>query len=290
MAENEKQPDPELEKEQSEIRQRLIRRVVIAVGLVGAAATSLPLLDKFKSNPEVKLAPPPASDGQTTRIIPAPGKAEPPPSEPEKTAEAGPTKPAAAPADTPPAATEPDTAKPAAAPAAAPAKSAALPATGEPKTVARPSTATEEKQTPPPPVVAALPKSTPVTTLATKPVEPASHKPALVEPDKPEAPLKPQVLPAQAPKETLAPEKPAASEIPLLPRNKVAQGQGYTVQLGVFANYANAQALQQRLASKGIKAHMETRVQLGPFQDKQEAEAAYRKIKQLGLPAVLVGQ
>ena len=35
---------------------------------------------------------------------------------------------------------------------------------------------------------------------------------------------------------------------------------------------------------------METRVQLGPFQDKQEAEAAYRKIKQLGLLAVLVGQ
>lgn len=68
------------------------------------------------------------------------------------------------------------------------------------------------------------------------------------------------------------------------------QSQGYTVQLGVFANYANAQALQQRLAANGIQAHLETRVQLGPFKDKQEAEEAYKKIKQLGLPAVLVGQ
>ncbi|MDQ5887094.1 MAG: hypothetical protein QG667_381 [Pseudomonadota bacterium] len=67
-------------------------------------------------------------------------------------------------------------------------------------------------------------------------------------------------------------------------------GTGYTVQIGVFSNYDNARALQQMLASNGIKAQLETRVQLGPFKDKQEAEEAYRKIKQMGLPAVLVGQ
>ncbi|MDQ5887095.1 MAG: hypothetical protein QG667_382 [Pseudomonadota bacterium] len=63
MSENEKPSDPELEKEQREIRQRLIVRVAIAVGLIGAAAISLPLIDKFKSSaPEVAINPPPTSD------------------------------------------------------------------------------------------------------------------------------------------------------------------------------------------------------------------------------------
>ena len=73
MSENEKPSDPELEKEQREIRQRLIVRVAIAVGLIGAAAISLPLIDKFKSSaPEVAINPPPASDEKATRIIGAP--------------------------------------------------------------------------------------------------------------------------------------------------------------------------------------------------------------------------
>ena len=84
--------------------------------------------------------------------------------------------------------------------------------------------------------------------------------------------------------------EPQVEAAPVVPRSKMGVGTGYTVQLGVFSNYDNAKSLQQKLAAAGIQAHLETRVQLGPFKDKQEADEAYRKIKQMGLPAVLVGQ
>ena len=65
-------------------------------------------------------------------------------------------------------------------------------------------------------------------------------------------------------------------------------GKAYVVQVGVFMSPANARALQQQLARAGIPAHTETRVQLGPFQDRREAETALAKVKKLGVDAVLV--
>src|SRR5882672_5628146 len=62
----------------------------------------------------------------------------------------------------------------------------------------------------------------------------------------------------------------------------------YVVQVGVFMSPTNAQALQQQLVKAGIPAHTETRVQLGPFQDRREAETALAKVKKLGVDAVLV--
>lgn len=286
MSENEKQTDPELEKEQREIRQRLIVRVAIAVGLIGAAAVSLPLLDKLKSStPEVSIAPPPASDEKTTRIIGAPTKTD------EKPAE--PAAPIAKEAEKTP---EPDTGKVAPSepsqpvaptkehdPEAAPAKSTAAPAKSAPAPAAEP-------KTPPAPVVATQPKLGPVTTLPNKPLPPESPPPkspppaAVVAPSKPLAPLTP------LPNDTAPAKAPQVESAPAVPRSKMGANGGYTVQLGVFSNYDNAKALQQKLAAAGIQAHLETRVHLGPFKDKQEADEAYRKIKQMGLPAVLVGQ
>jgi DedD protein len=63
---------------------------------------------------------------------------------------------------------------------------------------------------------------------------------------------------------------------------------GYVVQLGVFTNYANAQQLQERLAQNGIKSYTETRVHVGPFQNKAEADQALAKIKAMGIGAVVV--
>ena len=60
------------------------------------------------------------------------------------------------------------------------------------------------------------------------------------------------------------------------------------VQVGVFMSPANAQTLQQKLLEAGIPAHTETRVQLGPFQDRREAETAVAKVKKLGVNAVLI--
>jgi cell division septation protein DedD len=62
----------------------------------------------------------------------------------------------------------------------------------------------------------------------------------------------------------------------------------YLVQAGVFTSPANARSLQQRLAKAGIRAKVETRVQLGPYKDKQEAEQAVTKLKKLGVNAMMV--
>ena len=65
-------------------------------------------------------------------------------------------------------------------------------------------------------------------------------------------------------------------------------GKAYVVQVGVFMSPANAQTLQQKLLKAGIPAHTETRVQLGPFQDRREAETALARVKKLGVNAVLI--
>ena len=62
----------------------------------------------------------------------------------------------------------------------------------------------------------------------------------------------------------------------------------YLVQVGIFRSRANAQALQKQLQRAGIQAHLETRVQLGPFKDKREADKALSSARKLGIEAVLV--
>jgi DedD protein len=58
--------------------------------------------------------------------------------------------------------------------------------------------------------------------------------------------------------------------------------------LGVFSDYANAQQLQERLARNGIKSYTETRLSVGPFQNKAEADQAYAKLRSMGISAVVV--
>ena len=68
----------------------------------------------------------------------------------------------------------------------------------------------------------------------------------------------------------------------------LAPGKAYLVQVGLFNSPANAQALQKQLRRAGIEAHLETRVQLGPFKDKRDADQALARAKKLGIDAVLV--
>jgi len=105
----------------------------------------------------------------------------------------------------------------------------------------------------------ALPPATRTTSQAVVPQQPA-----------PAAPAKPAAMP---------PEKPAV---------EAAGPKGYVVQLGVFSNFANAQALQTKLAQNGIKSYTETRVHVGPFQNKAEADQALAKIRAMGIGAVVV--
>jgi cell division protein FtsN len=57
----------------------------------------------------------------------------------------------------------------------------------------------------------------------------------------------------------------------------------FLVQVGVFSNHANAEELVSKLHEAGIPAQIESRVQVGPFVSRAEAEAARAKLKAMGL-------
>lgn len=97
--------------------------------------------------------------------------------------------------------------------------------------------------------------------------------------------------------ETLAPPPRATSVTPTPPpamdtapteKSAMVPAKAYMIQVGVFTSPANAQALQKQLQRAGIESHLETRVQLGPFKDRQDADKALARAKKLGINAVLV--
>ncbi|MEW5944085.1 MAG: SPOR domain-containing protein, partial [Pseudomonadota bacterium] len=95
----------------------------------------------------------------------------------------------------------------------------------------------------------------------------------------PAEPIKEAPKPAAKPTESAPPPaKPAEAAAP----------KGYVVQLGVFSNPANAQQLQAKLIEHGIQSYTETRLNVGPFQSKAEADRALAKIRELGINAVVV--
>ena len=97
--------------------------------------------------------------------------------------------------------------------------------------------------------------------------------------------------------ETLAPSRhtvdapppslPVTSAAPA-ERNALVPGKAYMIQVGVFSTPANAQALQKQLQHAGMEARLETRVQLGPFRDRRDADKALARAKKLGINAVIV--
>lgn len=113
---------------------------------------------------------------------------------------------------------------------------------------------------PPPPRVGSLP--------ATEP------RPALPAPTRPAPPA-----PAAAP-----PAQPAP-----MPEPRPGE-RAYVLQLGVFSNPDNAKQLVERLNREGIRAYSETRVQVGPFLTRAEAEQARAALQRLGLSAVITTQ
>jgi DedD protein len=131
-------------------------------------------------------------------------------------------------------------------------------------------------------------------TLPARPVT-APHEPA-------QALITTPVLGADAPSSRggppLGPPAPpniANNEIPLMPHQAIlpstgvpaATAKSYIVQVGVFKSPANARALQRQLQRSGISARLETRVQLGPFRTKRDADQAIARVKKLGIEAVV---
>ena len=80
--------------------------------------------------------------------------------------------------------------------------------------------------------------------------------------------------PAPVQRETSPPERPGS-------------GKQLHIQVGVFADHANAEALLNKLREAGIPAHIEARVLVGPFASRAEARAAQAKLQQLGITTAL---
>ena len=126
-----------------------------------------------------------------------------------------------------------------------------------------------------------------ITTPAESAVVPGARTQDPVPPPPPSVVSNEVVAPALPP-EAVAPSRRAAGKVHMQGTAAVA-GKGYLVQVGVFNSPANAQALQKQLQRAGIQARLETRVQLGPFKDKRDAEKALARARKLGIDAVLIG-
>lgn len=133
---------------------------------------------------------------------------------------------------------------------------------------------------PPPPEVASQPGKAPV--QPAKPAAAPARTPALSAAVPREQPAAPAAKPAPA-------EKAAAPQArqPAPPPRQEPAPKGYVVQLGVFGNLDNARQLQERLAQNGIKSYTETRVNVGPFHSKAEADQALAKLRSMGISAVV---
>jgi DedD protein len=161
--------------------------------------------------------------------------------------------------------------------------------------------------------IPAQPAVSPLTPLAAAPTAPEalpadappapSPAPAVV------VPVKPVAQPAEKPAEKAAEKaankpvaKPpaqvaapaAAAKTP--PKPDVA-GERFVVQVGAYADGASARVVRQKIERAGLKTYTQvaktsdgnrTRVRLGPFNSRAEAERAAQKIKSLGLtPSIL---
>jgi len=150
---------------------------------------------------------------------------------------------------------------------------------------APPETAPPQAETPAAEKPGGEPKET---TPAVKPGEPPAEPPP--PPKVSNAPKALPPLPAARPVTPPPAAKPAAAPTPPAPSPAPAPippGKGFVVQVGVFSNPDNAREMVDKLNKQGIRAHLEARVQLGPFLNRQEAEKAQAEMRKLGYNALV---
>lgn len=133
---------------------------------------------------------------------------------------------------------------------------------------------------------AASPAITPSTTAAASPASPKSPATAPVAAASPGAsPKSPATAAVQAPVDAASP-----AAVPTAPIPATNAGGHYVVSLGTYSNAGNAQSLVASLKAKQLPAYAEamtvagkpvTRVRIGPFQQRGDAEAARLKAQQV---------
>ncbi len=143
-----------------------------------------------------------------------------------------------------------------------------------------PASEPETTPPPPPPVPGTLPVAEPPKPHPA-PMASAEKTGGQTISTKPEPMPQPaKTVPAIAPTKTAEP-------VPALEPTKSAPPKSFEVQLGVFSDMENAKQLQAKLAEHGIPSHTETRVQVGPFKTRAEADQAREKLKALGITSVI---
>ena len=108
--------------------------------------------------------------------------------------------------------------------------------------------------------------------------------PSNILPPRAQAPVEPVPAPAK-PVARLVESRPSA---PVQPPVVSRLFSGFVLQAGVFSSAQRAEELHARLTLSGVPSTLETRVQVGPFRTRQEAEAAQAKLKELGVETILV--
>lgn len=282
---------PEPSSPAAELRAVLIKRLALAGGLVAALLSVLAFFDylsKSSNEPDFPVFTQPVPVGPrkavTQPVTPAENLPEPPTSDalppPAAPAEDKPVETPAADVDPPPAP----------APVATPATSSANVENGAPaaSTVSSPRHAQIVRGGSHRPEAVSRPASQPINRpqIARGVPEEVTSSPPMQS-----APL----APADSPRAVM-PEQRVAT--PALAENtppgaRVIQRSsrlfsGFVLQAGVFSSVQRAEELHARLTLSGVPSSVETRVQVGPFRTREEAEAAQIKLRELGIESVLV--
>ena len=173
------------------------------------------------------------------------------------------------------------------------------PPTPAPATEAAPAAPLAAPVAPVAPVPAPAPAATapaPATAPVAAPAPAPAPTPAA--PARPATPLVPAPVPAPAPAEAnraqaiLEGRTPAAA-----PTATPATPQRLVVQVGAFESAERVREVRQRLERAGLVTYTHvaqtpdgprTRVRLGPFASRAEAERAAERVRQLGLPAAIL--
>jgi DedD protein len=97
------------------------------------------------------------------------------------------------------------------------------------------------------------------------------------------APESDPISPAATTATGASPVVPAPTPAPAPAKNDDGPpGPRHYVTFGTFAPPASAEALRARLEAQGIHTVLETRLRVGPFATREEAQAAHTRLKELG--------
>lgn len=246
-----------------DIRQKLARRMVFAGVMIVALLGGLALFDNYSAQPEVEPVaktfsePVPVGKKVTTQPVT--------PVDPEVTK----------PPESALKASEPEA-------SAAPSGKGAPP---PPEVAARPSPSSAPRTAVTAPIRAALPGSAqPVPTPAANAAPNSASASATATSSARQADTKTAPVPVTRSEPATTTNAPSVPATPAPAR----LFSGFALQAGVFAEPRRAEELLARLTEAGIPASIESRVQVGPFKSRAEAEAAHAKLRALGIDAILL--